>query len=77
MFPTEYQNLILHLINERGSIKISELEEKFKISKMTIWRDLKMLDVKGLVKKVQGGALKREIVFIKQIAFIKQKFRLE
>ena len=55
------QDLILALINEKGSIKIKEIETQFKISKMTALRDLKLLENKGFITKVHGGAIKKQI----------------
>jgi len=62
MFAEERQNLILSLINSKGAVKISQLEKEFDVSKMTLWRDLKSLDDKGLIKKVYGGAVKIDII---------------
>lgn len=55
------QDLILALINEKGFIKIKEIENQFSISKMTALRDLKALEEKGFINKVHGGAMKKDI----------------
>ncbi len=60
IFAAERQNIIVNLINEKGSITITDLIEKFNASKMTIWRDLTVLDERGLLKKVHGGAIKTD-----------------
>ena len=49
---------IIELVNLHGSVSIEELLELFKVSRMTIWRDLKELEIKGVIMRVHGGALK-------------------
>jgi Fe2+ or Zn2+ uptake regulation protein len=53
--PAERQQKILDLLRERKTLKIHELVEQFKVSPMTIHRDLRNLAAKGLVTKVHGG----------------------
>jgi DeoR/GlpR family transcriptional regulator of sugar metabolism len=47
--------------------------DKFDISKMTVWRDLKTLDEKGLIKKVHGGAVKLDHVIPSEPEFREKK----
>jgi len=49
---------ITELVNKQGSVTIEELLGLFNISRMTIWRDLKELELKGVLTRVHGGALK-------------------
>ncbi|MFX0075929.1 MAG: DeoR/GlpR family DNA-binding transcription regulator [Candidatus Hermodarchaeota archaeon] len=49
---------IIELVNLQGSVSIEELLELFDVSRMTIWRDLKELEVKGEIIRAHGGALK-------------------
>ena len=58
MLAANRRKKILSLINQKGSIKVSEIIDKFNISSMTALRDLKALAKQGLVNKVHGGALK-------------------
>ena len=53
-------DLIVEKITKYGSVSIAELEEEFSISKMTAWRDLKVLEEKSLITKVYGGAVKKK-----------------
>lgn len=55
MLPIERQNRITELIQERKSIKISELSSILGVSEMTIHRDLKPLMKDGVVTKTFGG----------------------
>jgi DeoR/GlpR family transcriptional regulator of sugar metabolism len=49
---------IIELVNQQGSVSIEELLELFDVSRMTIWRDLKELEIKGEIIRAHGGALK-------------------
>lgn len=48
--------LITTLINERGEVSVTELENELQVSQMTIRRDLDTLDERGLVVRTHGGA---------------------
>lgn len=51
------QKEILQYINEAGSARITELLERFDISKATLNRDLTDLEKGGALKKVHGGVV--------------------
>ncbi len=55
----ERQRRIIEWVNKETSINIADLQERLKVSKMTIWRDLQQLDARGILKKVHGGAMKK------------------
>ncbi|MHA1147524.1 MAG: DeoR/GlpR family DNA-binding transcription regulator [Promethearchaeota archaeon] len=61
LFASERQTQILSIINNKGSVKTKDLELRFKASKMTILRDLRALEEKGLIERVHGGAIKKEV----------------
>ena len=48
---------IKSLINEKGSVSIADLVDKFHVTNMTIHRDLKKLEEQGILEKVYGGAV--------------------
>lgn len=50
-------DIILKLLNENKSIKLQELMEKLNVSEATIRRDLNILEKKGKIKRVHGGAV--------------------
>lgn len=64
---------IIELVNQQGSVSIEELLELFDVSRMTIWRDLKELEVKGEVIRAHGGALKVDELSEKEEEFDRRR----
>lgn len=64
--PVEYmltekrQEEIIKLVEARGSVTVQELTEQFQASESTIRRDLNVLDRKGALVKVFGGAVQND-----------------
>jgi len=54
------QSLILSMVNQRGSLSISEIRRKLKFSRETIRRDLLQLADRHALRKTHGGALALE-----------------
>jgi len=50
---------ILDLLAERGAVRASELARLFKVSEVTVRKDLAVLEREGLLKRVHGGAVSR------------------
>src|SRR5439155_5108794 len=50
------QALVLDRIREEGAVRVSELARSLGVSDMTVRRDLELLQERGLVEKVHGGA---------------------
>jgi DeoR/GlpR family transcriptional regulator of sugar metabolism len=48
---------ILRLVEEQGSIRISNLGRQFNVTDMTIRRDIDSLSRRGFVRRVHGGAV--------------------
>lgn len=48
--------LILEELEKTDYVKISTLQELLGCTEMTVWRDLKILSDKGLIKRIHGGA---------------------
>jgi DeoR family fructose operon transcriptional repressor len=57
MIAEQRRQEILRLIEEQGSIRISNLGKFFNVTDMTIRRDIDYLSELGLVKRVHGGAV--------------------
>ncbi|WP_284735468.1 DeoR/GlpR family DNA-binding transcription regulator [Dongia deserti] len=56
----ERQRLILSMVNDRGSISITEIQRKLNVSRETIRRDLVAMADSQLLRKTHGGALSLE-----------------
>lgn len=54
----ERQNEILSLLDQENKIYVADLGQKFNVSEVTIRKDLKELEERGLLKRVHGGAEK-------------------
>jgi DeoR/GlpR family transcriptional regulator of sugar metabolism len=63
VLPEERKNEILKELNKVGKVKVMELVDQFLVSEETIRRDLMMLEEKGLLKRVYGGAIKSVFQF--------------
>ncbi|WP_116996838.1 DeoR/GlpR family DNA-binding transcription regulator [Desertimonas flava] len=50
------RDLILELVANQGSVRVSELTDRLGVSDMTVRRDLDALASEGVVRKVHGGA---------------------
>lgn len=48
---------ILALLKEQGNVSAGSLKRRFGVTAMTIWRDLRILEELGLLRRVRGGAL--------------------
>ena len=51
------QREIVSLLEEEGSIFVSELSKRFNVAEMTIRRDLISLEKQGLIERTYGGAI--------------------
>lgn len=73
MLSEERQARILNLVKENKSMSIQELIEQLNISESTIRRDLAELDSKGLLQKVYGGAIAKNVDFISKEDSVDEK----
>ncbi|MBN1964424.1 MAG: DeoR/GlpR transcriptional regulator [Anaerolineae bacterium] len=53
----ERQKIILQLIADRGAVTVADLCERFRVSDMTIRRDLSTLENASLLRRIHGGAV--------------------
>ncbi len=54
--PTVRREYLLRILDDHGSATIGELAAELNVSPVTIHRDLELLDGKGALQRVQGGA---------------------
>lgn len=57
MLVAERWQKIVELINERKSVRVSELSEIFQVTEETIRRDLDKLEAEGKLARTHGGAI--------------------
>ncbi len=57
MLSVERQQTIVDLVDKNDSIQVADLVKLFDVSEMTIRRDLDILERKGLLRRVHGGAV--------------------
>ncbi len=56
MLARQRQTFILDKVREEGAVKVADLVRELGVSDMTVRRDLEILDERGLLEKVHGGA---------------------
>ncbi|MBC8081507.1 MAG: DeoR/GlpR transcriptional regulator [Gorillibacterium sp.] len=61
MLSYQRKQAIIEYMETNGAISISELSELLTVSDMTIRRDLKLLEMEGLVKRTHGGAIRTQV----------------
>jgi DeoR family transcriptional regulator, fructose operon transcriptional repressor len=57
MLLEERHQAILNLLDEQGSVAVTDLVACFNVSEMTIRRDLDILERRGYLRRVHGGAI--------------------
>ncbi|MDR1539353.1 MAG: DeoR/GlpR family DNA-binding transcription regulator [Clostridiales bacterium] len=60
MYSQQRQLEIIQQIEKRGSVPVSELAERFTVSRETIRKDLSHLERQGILKRTHGGAVMEE-----------------
>ncbi|TMV52743.1 DeoR/GlpR transcriptional regulator [Paenibacillus mesophilus] len=83
MFAQQRHQAIVQKLEREKSIKASELMELFGVSFETIRRDLEHLEGEGLLKRVHGGAVSKQLDYareipltVRELAFLKEKSEL-
>lgn len=56
LFNVQRQERLLSELRRRGAVRVRDLARDFKVSELTIRRDIAALADRGLVAKVHGGA---------------------
>ena len=60
MLAEQRYQMILNLLRENGSVRVSELKARLKVSSETIRRDLETMETQGYLRRARGGALLNE-----------------
>lgn len=56
LFSTERHRRILQLLEQQDTLRSADLEREFEVTAMTVWRDLLLLEERGLLRRMRGGA---------------------
>lgn len=54
---SDRRSLITDIVHERGKVTVQELREQFNITETSVWRDLRLLEQSGQIKRIHGGAV--------------------
>ncbi|WP_027339799.1 DeoR/GlpR family DNA-binding transcription regulator [Halonatronum saccharophilum] len=73
MIKEERLEKIMEILDEEGLIKVSEITELLGVTEMTIRRDLNILEGRGLLIRVHGGAKKKEKKILKELTHNEKK----
>lgn len=57
LIPAERQKRIVDLLSQSGTVRVSSLSQAFKVSELTIRRDLETLEESGVLERTHGGAI--------------------
>ncbi len=60
LLPPERRKRILELLKRDGSIKVGEIADTIGVSLSTVRNDLRILQERGLIRRVHGGAVVKE-----------------
>lgn len=60
MYAEERQDALAALVMRDGRVSVSEAAERFNVTTETVRRDLAVLDRRGLIRRVHGGAVPAE-----------------
>lgn len=60
MLAEQRQSMILSMVNQRGSLSITEIQRRLKVSRETVRRDIMLLADRQALRKTHGGALSLE-----------------
>lgn len=63
MLRDERWKKIIQTIDEQSIISMSEISKMLNVTEMTVRRDLKVLEEKGFLTRIHGGAKKKQKVF--------------
>lgn len=68
MLKEERQQFILEKLNKSGIIKVADLTDELEATEMTIRRDLRFLEERGLLIRIHGGAKLKEYIRFEELS---------
>ena len=63
MITHDRHKFLLKRLDETGTLQIAGLDAELDVTPMTIWRDLRLLEERGLLRRVRGGATRADASF--------------
>jgi len=62
MLPAERRARIVAALRERPAVRVTTLSDDLGVSEITIRRDLRLLELEGILSRTHGGAIRRQQV---------------
>lgn len=75
MLNVERQKIILDILYQKGSVKVSELSEEFEVHEETIRRDLKTLASNWDIETIYGGAVLKNKINTPSVQEVKMQMK--
>jgi len=76
MYAAERQRMIVALAHEHDRVSVAELADRFGVTTETIRRDLELLDERGVLQRIHGGALPRATgIFAPELGLVEREGR--
>lgn len=66
--PALRQSRLAALVRERGQMTVTELVQRFRVSRDTIRRDLQALEQRGLLVRTHGGAIPGDDLVMREVS---------
>ena len=66
-------DLIMKEVEKHGIVSVSDLMKKLGVTRMTIGRDLKLLEDSGMLKRTHGGAVKNDDLNLVELTHLQKK----
>lgn len=68
MLKEERHLFIINELKDNNVIQVSDIKDKLDVTEMTIRRDLKELEEKGILKRIHGGATRVDLLSTKEFS---------
>ncbi len=69
----ERQERIAQLLEQRGTLTVSEISEYFEVSEATVRRDLTLLASRNMIRRVHGGAMRVHTVATSELPIMQRQ----
>jgi DeoR family lactose phosphotransferase system repressor len=66
-------DLIMKEVEKNGIVSVSDLMKKLRVTRMTVGRDLKLLEDSGMLKRIHGGAVRNDELKLVELTHLQKK----